>query len=466
MSAFPLVIQGGMGIAVSNYRLAKTISMAGQLGVVSGTAIDAITAMRLHYGDILGNVRRSLLSFPVKEVGQSIIDKFYNANDAIKKSFKWTMPSFGMSEEKENEIVASNFSEVFLAKEGHKGIVGINFLEKIQIPNLAGIYGALLAGVDYIIMGAGIPKDIPALIQKLVCHEPVECNLNMECGVSGQPKKLTFDPSRFALSDLKLKKPKFLSIISSNILAQTLLKKSPVAPDGFIIEGASAGGHNAPPRVSGVFNERGEPLYGEKDIVDLEKIRALNVPFWLAGGFGSRDGLKKALDEGAAGIQAGTVFAFSEESGFSDDIKRKVLSSDNLDVKTDAFASPTGFPFKVAGIEGTLSDDSLYESRNRVCNMGYLRIPYEKEDGSIGYKCAAEPVEAYVRKGGKRENTAGRKCLCNALMAAAGYPLTAKDGSLELPLVTIGDDINVLKGKQYGYSAKDALNEILEGANG
>lgn len=459
MSSYPLVIQGGMGIAVSNWQLARTVSLAGQLGVVSGTAIDAVMAMRLHYGDILGNVRRSLQNFPVKEVSQKIIDKFYNANEAIKKSFKFTMPSFLMDKDKEDEIVTANFSEVYMAKEGHNGIVGINFLEKIQMPNLAGIYGALLAGVDYIIMGAGIPREIPAIINKLVNHEKVECNLNMEC--KNEPKKLSFDPSRYGLSGLKLKRPKFLAIISSNILAQTLLKKSPVAPDGFIIEGPTAGGHNAPPRVSGVYNEKGEPVYGEKDVVNIEKIKELNVPFWLAGGYGSHEGLKKALELGANGIQAGTVFAFSRESGFSENIKKQVLSLDSLEIKTDGQASPTGFPFKVAQLEGTLSDEKLYNSRKRVCNLGYLRTPYEREDGSIGYKCASEPVASYVAKGGKEENTVGRKCLCNALMAGAGYPLVCSNGESELPLVTMGDDFESIKHREYGYSAKDVVQEIV-----
>lgn len=187
MSSYPLIIQGGMGIAVSSYHLAKAVSMAGQLGVVSGTAIDAVMAMRLHYGDILGNVRRSLNNFPVKEIGQQMIDKFYNTNNKIKQMFKFTMPSLNMSQEKENEIVTANFSEIFLAKEGHKGIVGINFLEKIQFPNLAGIYGALLAGIDYIIMGAGIPKEIPAVIEKLTRHEKVEYTCNVEN--AKEPKK-------------------------------------------------------------------------------------------------------------------------------------------------------------------------------------------------------------------------------------------------------------------------------------
>ena len=459
MSSYPLIIQGGMGIAVSNYHLAKAVSMAGQLGVVSGTAIDAVMAMRLHYGDILGNVRRSLNNFPVKEIGQQMVDKFYNADNKIKQMFQFTMPSLNMSHEKENEIVTANFSEVFLAKEGHKGIVGINFLEKIQFPNLAGIYGALLAGIDYIIMGAGIPKEIPSVIEKLCRHEKVEYTCNVEN--AKEPRKMIFDPSRFGLSHLKLKRPKFLAIISSNILAVTLMKKSPVAPDGFIIEGHQAGGHNAPPRVSGVYNENGEPVYGEKDIVDLEKLKELNVPFWLAGSYGTKEGLKKALATGAAGIQAGTVFAFAKEAGFTDDIKQKVISSESINIKTDPFASPTGFPFKVADIAGTLSDDELYNKRQRVCNLGYLRSAYEKEDGTIGYRCAAEPVEMYVKKGGKEENTKGRKCLCNALMAAAGYPLTCKSGEEEKPLVTMGDDYKSVITKPYGYTAQEVIKEII-----
>ena len=458
MSSYPLIIQGGMGIAVSSYHLAKAVSMAGQLGVVSGTAIDAVMAMRLHYGDILGNVRRSLNNFPVKEIGQQMIDKFYNTNNKIKQMFKFTMPSLNMSQEKENEIVTANFSEIFLAKEGHKGIVGINFLEKIQFPNLAGIYGALLAGIDYIIMGAGIPKEIPAVIEKLTRHEKVEYTCNVEN--AKEPKKMVFDPSRFGLSNLKLKRPKFLAIISSHILAATLMKKSPVSPDGFIIEGHQAGGHNAPPRVSGVFNENGEPLYGEKDIVDLEKVKELNVPFWLAGSYGTKEGLKKALAAGAAGIQAGTVFAFTKEAGFTDDIKQKVISSDSINIKTDPLASPTGFPFKVADIAGSLSDNEIYNKRQRVCNLGYLRTAYEKDDGSIGYRCAAEPVEMYVKKGGREENTRGRKCLCNALMAAAGFPLTCKSGEEEKPLITMGDDYKSVISRPYGYSAEDVVKEI------
>jgi nitronate monooxygenase len=54
--------------------------------------------------------------------------------------------------------IVANFVEVWLAKRGHSNPVGINYLEKIQPPHLVSIYGAMLAGVDRVVMGAGIPN--------------------------------------------------------------------------------------------------------------------------------------------------------------------------------------------------------------------------------------------------------------------------------------------------------------------
>ena len=66
-------------------------------------------------------------------------------------------------------------------------------------------------------------------------------------------------------------------------------------------------------------------------------------------------------------------------------------------------------------------------------------------DGKLVYRCPAEPIEDFLRKGGALEETAGRKCLCNALMANAGYPQTQPDGHVEQALVTAGDDLIDLK---------------------
>ena len=54
----PIIIQGGMGVAVSSWKLAKAVAVTGQLGVVSGTAVDAVMVRRLQLGDRGGHLRR------------------------------------------------------------------------------------------------------------------------------------------------------------------------------------------------------------------------------------------------------------------------------------------------------------------------------------------------------------------------------------------------------------------------
>jgi hypothetical protein len=72
-------------------------------------------------------------------------------------------------------------------------------------------------------------------------------------------------------------------------------------------------------------------------------------------------------------------------------------------------------------------------------------MPYQGDDGSIGYRCPAEPVRAYSEtKGGRVQNTDGRKCLCNALLATAGLAQQRADGYVEPPLVTAGDDFTTV----------------------
>lgn len=101
-------------------------------------------------------------------------------------------------------------------------------------------------------------------------------------------------------------------------------------------------------------------------------------------------------------------------------------------------------PFKVFSLDETLSEESIYQARKRKCELGYLRQPYRKADGRLGYRCPSEDVSAFVKKGGQASETVGRKCLCNALLANAGYGQNQEDGSTELPLVTLGSDIHSL----------------------
>ena len=170
----------------------------------------------------------------------------------------------------------------------------------------------------------------------------------------------------------------------------------------------------------------------------------LGLPFWLAGGYGSAEKLREALAAGATGVQVGTAFAFCAESGLRDDYKQALLKkaiSGEAKVFTDPLASPTGYPFKIAQLEDTLSEREVYVARPRVCDLGYLREAYRTPAGTIDYRCAGEPLSVYLSKGGKAEDTAGRKCLCNALVANIGLPQVRGGKYVEKGVVTSGDDL-------------------------
>ncbi|MEV4187865.1 nitronate monooxygenase, partial [Streptosporangium canum] len=203
-----------------------------------------------------------------------------------------------------------------------------------------------------------------------------------------------------------------------------------------------------------------------RDQVDTGKIAALGLPFWLAGGYATPDGLVRAVQAGAAGIQLGTAFALCRESGLDDTLRRRLLgraSSGTLEVRNDPRASPAGFPFKIADLPGTLSDPDVYGDRPRLCDLGHLRTPYRKEDGAVGYRCPAEPVDTHVRKGRPVEDTVERRCLCNGLVAAIGLGRRRPDGYREPPLLTLGQDLGFLDELPEDYSAADVVDHILSG---
>ena len=380
------------------------------------------------------------------------------------------MPSAEPTQEQLELIVVANFTEVYLAGEGHDGLVGINFLEKIQTPTLPSLFGAMLAGVDYVLMGAGIPREIPGVLDRLAKGESVELPLNVAGATSEDHFVSRFDPKQFGGDDAPwMERPKFLAIVASATLANVLALKSNGRVDGFIVEGPTAGGHNAPPRDKTSFNDRGEPTYGQRDAVDLNRIAALGLPFWLAGSYGAPDQVCSAIESGAAGVQVGTAFAFCDESGMQPELKQQVIrkcANGEAEVVTDPLASPTGFPFKILRLEDSVSEKSVYKQRKRVCDLGFLRQAYRQDDGQIGWRCPGEKIAAYTRKGGEIENTVGRKCVCNGLMSNVGFAQQRRDGTREPTLVTCGNDVSSITQflkhtDARRYSAADVVERLL-----
>ncbi|NUU19396.1 nitronate monooxygenase [Cellulomonas humilata] len=471
--ALPTIIQGGMGVAVSSWRLASAVARRGQLGVVSGTALDLVLARRLEDGDLDGSARRAMAAFPVPAIVERVLKRHLRPGGRAVGVAYTPVPRLSLRPGRavQELTVLASFVEVWLAKEGHDGPVGINCLEKVQMAMPAAVYGAMLAGVDAVLVGAGIPRHLPHLLDELAANRPTQLPVDV-AGDPGGDHVVAIDPPDLLGPDLPaLDRPFFLAIVSSEVLAAYLTRDPAIRPDGFVIEGPRAGGHNAPPRGRPVRDERGQPVFGDRDQADVGKVAAVGLPFWLAGSLGTPEAVREALAAGATGVQVGTAFALSSDSGLTDELRERLLAllrTGDLEVLTDGDASPTGFPFKVAQLTGTLSDPAIRSARPRLCDLGYLRSPYLKGDGKVGFRCPAEPVAMYVKKGGSEEDTEGRACLCNALSADVGLGQTRPDGREEEALVTLGTDLDgagrLADLHPDGWSADQVLDWLLEPA--
>src|SRR5271165_2648092 len=206
MTGFPKLIQGGMGVGVSNWRLAQAVSKTGQLGVVSGTALDQVLVRRLADGDRDGAMRRGLDAFPFPDIARRIWQEYFVPGG---KPEGTPYPATQMHQRREPRklvelCMLANFVEVFLAREGHENPVGINFLEKVQLPHLASIYGAMLAGVGYVLMGAGIPLHIPGVLDAYAANRPAEYKLAVAGATPDQDTMMHFDPSDYVEGPLPI----------------------------------------------------------------------------------------------------------------------------------------------------------------------------------------------------------------------------------------------------------------------
>src|SRR3989344_2892723 len=461
------IIQGGMGMYISNPHLANTCTRADALGTVAGTGAERGLVHLLQLGDIGGHYRRALSHFPFPEIVERILAKYFiEGGKPVYQSFK-EVPLFSMRPRRDliELAIAASFVLIWLAKEGHDGPISVNYLEKLQIGHIYHLTGAALAGIDFVTMGAGLTLQIPGVLDAIVSGGSPSYRVYVGGSTRGN-ETISFNPREFLGEKFprELKRPDFLPIVSTDVLAKLMVAKLPPGSiQGFVIELPSAGGHNAPPRRKGVFDETGQPVYGEKDDVAFNVLRDLGIPFWVGGSFASPEGLARAHALGAVGIQAGSIFALSEDSGMNPTYRAKIRRlgyRGELAVRTDPNASPTGFPFKVPQLAGTMSEPEVYAARERHCSRKALQFPAERADGKVVFRCAAEPVDDFLKKGGRVEDTVGARRLCNGLFSAAGL-----GDPKELPIFTMGDDVSflrhLLRDENDSYTAAEGIAYLL-----
>ena len=504
------LIQGGMGVYVSNWRLAKAVAKEKPgitAGTVSGIGLDWVYVRLLQLGDSGGHIHRAMAAFDAKfgvDIGQKICERYFIAGGKVPTSrFTNAPPQIVSGIDGSNSIpkpiqagspvlltldqntiellIATGFAEVWLAKEGHNGNIFINFLKKIELPLVYTMYGAMLADVDGVIVGAGNPDGLPAICSRLVNHESVNIDLPVLYREPGESFIVPFDPSLVAHGKLiknKLRRPAFLAIASLENLIISLAHSQSEAPDGFIVEHHTAGGHNAGPQGPIQLDKSGQPRYSELDEPNLDAIRKIGLPFWLAGGYGSHEKLQQALSSGATGVQVGSVFALTEESGIKSVFRTAILNeikkgtNDDTLVHTTMF-SPTGFPFKVVQLNDTLASEVVYTTRPRICDIGLLQQNGLKKPDNDGkrrlfLRCSAAPIDGFINKRGLIQNTENRRCLCNGLLSCVGLgQVVEHEGKMveEPAIVTLGNHLDGIRRLshqgQTPYWVQDVVNDIL-----
>lgn len=466
--SFLEILVGGMGVEISGIELVCAVANhpSGRMsGSLSATALADVYARRLQLGDPGGEIRAAFDAFKRRVPALAAeTDRLYGAchiPGGKEPSAQFRALSMGgMTPPREVQVltVAATFAHVWRAKRKAPGRpIGLNFLRKIERPLLYGLYGAMLGEADWIVMGAGDPSAIPALLDGLARNEPVELPVQVAT-VPGGTHRIRLDPRELAGDAPPPPRPAFLAIVSSHLQAEGLAASESTRPDGFIIEGHLAGGHNAPPR-SNAKDAKGFCVYGPEDEADLDAVAALGLPFWVAGGRG-----QPCLPGEPPRRQIGTLFALAAESGMAPEVRRRTLEliwKNRVETVDDPKASPSGYPFKVALVPGTIGDPEVYAARRRRCNLGHLRGWRPKGDAVIGL-CPADDTEIYKNSGGAAWRAQGAMCLCNGLMATCG--LGQPD---EAPVVTLGD-ISPVRAVQkrlrrIEYTAAEAIAYLLGG---
>ena len=323
------IVQGGMGVGVSLYPLASAVAEQGGVGVVSSAALDRLVSKRTG---------------------------------------------------KKHTSYEAAFEEVTRAK-AKGGVAGINIMVALIRDYEDSVKGAIDAGADVIISGAGLPLSLPAI----------------------QP------PGETAL----------IPIVSSARALEIICKKWErlgYRPDAVVLEGPLAGGHLGfkPEDIDVESNELENLLPPVKETA----AKYGGFPVIVAGGIYTRDDIIRFLKMGADGVQMGTRFLVTEESSATDAYKQAVINAGIEDILVSHNpGSPCGLPFMVIKESG-MFQDALDRKRKPRCDKGYVLRP----DG-----------EGKLTQCRARLDDGGAFCICNGLLSSAGY-----NPDREGPLYTVG----------------------------
>jgi hypothetical protein len=186
-------------------------------------------------------------------------------------------------------------------------------------------------------------------------------------------------------------------------------------------------------------------------------MRELGLPFWLAGGTGSPEALRRRSMPAPPGSRSArcsptaTSPAWSRRPSARSCAQRR---SGDVDVLTDpARRRPASRSRSCSSSTRTRRRSSTRRASACATSATCAPLPPRRWPARLPLRGRAG---GHVREEGRRiEDTVGRKCLCNALMADIGHGQVRAGGELERPLLTSGDDLSSGGRSRDGAAASD-----------
>ncbi len=272
------VVQGGMGVGISAGGLAGTVARMGAVGTIS-----SVDLRRLH-PDLMEKTRPLEKSHDVAHA-KGVIDAANN--EALRR-------------------------EIARAREISQGLglIAVNVMKAISA-YAQNVRTALEAGIDAVVVGAGLPLDLPELAK---------------------------DHPKAAL----------IPILSDARGVQLIVKKwekKGRLPDAIVIEHPRlAGGHLGAAKIM----DLNDPRFDFENVLPAvrEFLRSAgyerHIPLIAAGGVSSHEDIQRLQELGADAVQMGTAFAVTQESDAAPEFKQVLANARPEDVVE--FISVAGLP--------------------------------------------------------------------------------------------------------------------------
>jgi nitronate monooxygenase len=226
-------------------------------------------------------------------------------------------------------------------KLGNGGAIGMNVMVALINTYEDSVLGAMDGGVDAIISGAGLPMALPEIAKQHPRADEVA----------------------------------LIPIVSSGRATEVILKRwsrSGRLPDALVVEGPLAGGHIAWRDVETALDPANKVENLIAEVIEVCKAWNLNIPVIAAGGIYTHEDILNAIKMGCGGVQMGTRFLATLESGANQEYKKLFVECTEDDIELASKpGSPCGMLFRVIK-QSPFYQEALQRSRAPKCDKGYL----------------------------------------------------------------------------------------------